>query len=75
MAPDRQRLRHIRSARPATRKDGVVIHTDNQPIKFLSMSDQSRLYIGLLWSHRSQDRIRAIIRGHVRMIRRWAAQS
>lgn len=48
-----------------------MIHTDNRPIKFLIMQDQSRLYIGLLWSHRRQPRIRSIIRSHVRMIRRW----
>lgn len=47
--------------------------TANRPIKFLSMQDQSRLYIGLLWSHRGLPRIRSIIRGHVRMIRRWEA--
>ena len=50
-----------------------VIHTDNKPIKLLTMQDQSRLYIGLLWSHRRQPRIRTIIRGHVRLIRRWSA--
>lgn len=37
------------------------------------MQDQSRLYIGLLWAHRAMPRIREIIRGHVRMIRRWEA--
>ena len=50
-----------------------MIHTDNCPIKIMSMQDQSRLYIGLLWSHRRQPRIRTIIRGHVRLIRRWSA--
>jgi hypothetical protein len=50
-----------------------LLHADNRPIKFLSMQDQSRLYIGLLWSHRGLPRIRSIIRGHVRMIRRWEA--
>ncbi len=53
----------------------LTLHADNRPIKFLSMQDQSRLYIGLPWSHRRQPRIRTIIRGHVRMIRRWAAKS
>lgn len=53
----------------------LSLHADNRPIKFLSMQDQSRLYIGLLWSSRRQRRIRAIIRGHIRMIRKWAAQS
>lgn len=51
------------------------IHADNKPIKLLSssMQEQSRLYIGLLWPHRCSERVRAIIRGHVRMIRRWSA--
>lgn len=49
------------------------IHSDNQPIKWIGLQDQSRLYIGLLWSHRRQPRIRTIIRGHIRMIRKWAA--
>jgi hypothetical protein len=48
-----------------------VIHTDNQPIKHISKPDMSRLFIGLLWHHRHSDRIRAIIRGHVAMIRKW----
>lgn len=51
--------------------EGGMIHADNKPIKFLSMQDQSRLYIGLLWSHRCTPRIRSIIRSHVRMIRKW----
>lgn len=50
-----------------------MIHADNKPIKILSMQDQSRLYIGLLWPHRGSERVRDIIRGHVRMIRRWSA--
>ena len=49
------------------------IHSDNQPIKWIGLQDQSRLYIGLLWSSRRQVRIRHIIRGHIRMIRKWAA--
>lgn len=53
----------------------LTLHADNRPIKFLSMQDQSRLYIGLLWSNRRQQRIRAIIRGHIRMIRKLVAQS
>ena len=48
-----------------------MIHTDNHPINSMSMQGLSRIYIGLLWSHRGLPRIRAIIRGHVRMIRRW----
>lgn len=55
--------------------NALTLHADNRPIKFLSMQDQSRLYIGLLWSSRRQVRIRHIIRGHIRMIRKWAAQS
>ena len=50
-----------------------MIHSDNHPIKFLTMQDQSRLYIGLLWPSRKQERIRAIIRGHIRLIRKWEA--
>lgn len=48
------------------------IHSDNQPIKWLTMQDQSRLYIGLLWNHRGCARIRAIIRAHIRLIRKWS---
>lgn len=50
-----------------------MIHADNRPIKIMSMQDQSRLYIGLLWPHRASERVRGIIRSHVRMIRRWGA--
>lgn len=50
-----------------------MIHTDHRPIKIMSMQDQSRLYIGLLWPHRASERVRGIIRSHVRMIRRWSS--
>ena len=50
-----------------------MIHTDNCPIKIMSMQDQSRLYIGLLWPHRNTERVRDIIRSHIRLIRRWGA--
>ncbi len=48
------------------------LHTDNNPIKWLSLQDQSRLYIGLLWNHRGCARIRAIIRAHIGLIRKWS---
>lgn len=50
----------------------LALHADNRPIKLLTMQDQSRLYIGLLWSHRGCARIRAIIRAHIRLIRKWS---
>lgn len=49
------------------------LHTDNKPIKSLSLCDQSRLYIGLLWPHRNRyPSARNVIRSHVSNIRRWS---
>lgn len=49
-----------------------AIHSDNRPIKVLSLLDQSRLYIGLLWPHRNRyPSARNVIRSHVTNIRRW----
>lgn len=50
-----------------------MIHDDNKPIRVLSMADQSRIYIGLLWMHRKSQRVRYLIREHCDRIRRWRA--
>lgn len=49
-----------------------MIHTDNRPIKILSLADQSRLYIGLLWPHRHTrgQMVRNLIRAHLGLIRK-----
>ncbi len=49
------------------------VHTDNKPVMRLDFAAQSWLYIGKLWAHRRQRRVRDIIRAHCDMIRRWRA--
>ena len=49
------------------------VHTDNQPVMRLDFAAQSWLYIGKLWSHRKQRRVRDLIKAHCERIRRWRA--
>lgn len=48
-----------------------AIHLDNSPVKHLDHEAQSWLYIGKLWAHRKQQRVRDLIRAHLGSIRRW----
>lgn len=50
-----------------------AIHLDNSPVKHLDHEAQSWLYIGKLWAHRKQRRVRSLILAHLDSIRRWRA--
>ena len=51
------------------------INTANHPVVRLDFAAQSWLYIGKLWAHRRQRRVREIIRGHCGCIRRWRTRT
>lgn len=48
-----------------------MINSSNRPVKVLSMADQLKIYIGLMWAHRKQRRVRDLIKEHCERIRRW----
>lgn len=48
------------------------LHSDNTAVKVMTLIDQSKLYIGLLWASRRNPLARQAIRSHVRNIRRWS---
>lgn len=47
------------------------VHMDNRPIMLLNFEGQSWIYIGKMWAHRRQRRVRDLIHAHLDRISRW----